>query len=152
MIFTEDGNQFFHDAVVEPGGGAHLLLLVRGFDLPDTVHDGGTVHVPAGGVQLLKPQQEPGRPVFVNSHRSGGIHEAAEDLHAVLCVIIILNFHAQILILQEQVVDQQPMVSASVQIENQQPLTGMDPCAGEIEDHRRVGDDDLRDVLCAHGR
>ena len=44
----------------------------------------------------------------------------------------------------EQVVDQQLVAPLPIQVQSQQPFTGLNFGAGKIEDHHRVGNDNLR--------
>ena len=150
VVLAEDFHQFFHDLVIKPGGCPHFFLLVGGLNSSDTVYDGRAVHIAAGSLQFLQAQQKPGGPVFIDGNQSGSVHNAAENFHAVLRIVVILNFYAQIPSLPEQVVDQQLMVSVSVQVEHQQPLAGVNPRAGKIENHRRVGNNELGNIFLGH--
>ena len=150
MILAEDLHKLGHDAVVDTGSDPHFFLLLGRLDPANAVHNGRAVHIPAAAAQLLQPQEEPGGPVLVDGHGGIGVRKAAEDLHAVLNVVIIANLHPQILRLAEQVVDQQ-LISLPAQVQRQQPLTGLDPGAGEVENHRRIGNDHLGNAIGIHG-
>ena len=107
-----------------------------------TIHNGRGIDAFAP-VQLLQPQQEPGRPVFVHGHGLPGNQSLGHQGHAILGVIVIGNGYAQIPGLVEQVVDKEPVVSVDAQHQNQHPLPGLDGYAGKVVDDSRVGDQKL---------
>lgn len=144
-------NQLFHDGIIQQGGLSHQCLLLSVLHLTDAVHDGGAVHIAAAHPQFLQSQEESGGPIFVDANGCFGVHEAGEQLHAVLHIVVIGDVHAKVLLLPEEVIHQQVMLPKQGQIEHQQPLAGMNPRSGEVEDGGGVGDDELGNALRLHG-
>ena len=151
MVLPQNADDPGHDSVIVPGSGPHLLLLGGGLDGPDPVDDGRGIDALAVH-QLLEPKQKPSRPVFIHSQRLFCGKVFRHNGRAVLGVVIIDDGCSQVPGLAEQVVDEEPVVSAGFQQQHQHPLSRLYPLAGQVEDHRRIGDDKLMDVLRIHGR
>ena len=101
-------------------------------------------------MQLLQPQQKPGRPVFVHGHGRPGDQYPGHQGHAILGVIIIGNGRTQVPGLAEQVVDKEPVIPVLTQHQNQHPLPRLDGDTGEVEDYGGVGDEKLGNLVFFH--
>ena len=142
VVFRQGVDDPVHDLIVQPGGYAHFLLLLRSLDGPDPIHNGRGIDAFAP-VQLLQPQQKPGRPVFVHGHGLPGNQSLGHQGHTILGVVVIGNGYAQVPGLVEQVVDKEPVIPIDAQHQNQHPLPGLDGHAGKVVDDSRVGDQKL---------
>ena len=149
MVLTQAGNETLHHRVIDPGGDPHFFLLFRRLDGTDPVNDGGRIDAPAVK-QLLEPQQEPGRPILIDGGGFSRRQAGCQDGDSVLGVVIVGNGRAQLPGLAEQVVDEETVGSVGPQKQRQHPLPGLDPGAGEIKDHRRIGNNQLGNALLFH--
>ena len=150
MVLPQNADDPGHDSVIVPGSSPHLLLLGRGLDGPDPIDDGRGIDALAVH-QLLEPKQESSRPVFIHSQRLFCGKIFRHKGRAVLGVVIIGDGRSQVPGLAEQVVDEEPVVSVGLQQQHQHPLSRLYPLAGQVEDHRRIRDQQLADVLLFHG-
>ena len=150
--FAGQRDQLFHNLIIGKGGFPHQLLFLCILDPPHIIDDCRTVEVGGCPVQFLEAQKKSGGPGFINAQRLVLFCIPAEEFHCVLGIVVPHQFHAQILLLGKQTVEDQFMTAVDIQIKRQHTLSGMNPFSGEIKNSCWIGDDHLRKMLFLHSR